>query len=76
MKNMSNMYKQRIYLDEIEEAHKMKNSRGVYVDLTLWMNDEPNEYGNIGSLQASKKVGDEWERKYVGNVYPVEPRQE
>jgi hypothetical protein len=52
--------------DKITEAKNGKK----YLNLTLWVNDTADQYGNIGSIQVSqtKEQRDAQEKKqYIGN---------
>jgi hypothetical protein len=48
-----------------------KTSDRVYVDAIVWENDEPDQYGNIGSVQVSLSKADRESGKkgaYIGNI--------
>ena len=39
---------------DIEKAKLFKGEKGVYVDIFLWKNDEPDDYGNNFAIAKSK----------------------
>ena len=68
---MSTFYTGSICLSDIpkEKITEAKNGK-KYLNLTLWVNDTPDQYGNIGSIQVSqtKEQRDAQEKKqYIGN---------
>jgi hypothetical protein len=69
--NMATFYTGSICLSDIpkEKITEAKNGK-KYLNLTLWVNDTPDQYGNIGSIQVSqtKEQRDAQEKKqYIGN---------
>jgi hypothetical protein len=68
---MATFYTGSICLSDIpkEKITEAKNGK-KYLNLTLWVNDTPDQYGNIGSIQVSqtKEQRDAQEKKqYIGN---------
>jgi hypothetical protein len=68
---MSTFYNGSICLSDIpkEKITEAKNGK-KYLNITLWVNDTPDQYGNIGSIQVSqtKEQRDAQEKKqYIGN---------
>lgn len=62
----------RIKLDvtKLKKEHFFKGAKGTYVDLTVWENDAPDEYGNTHAVKQSfsKEARDAGEKEpYVGN---------
>ena len=39
--------------------------KGLYLDLAIWLNDEPDQYGNDISIEQSTKKGEK--KNYIGN---------
>jgi hypothetical protein len=69
--NMATFYTGSICLSDIpkEKITEAKNGK-KYLNLTLWVNDTADQYGNIGSIQVSqtKEQRDAQEKKqYIGN---------
>lgn len=64
----------------IEEAKKgnkafTKASNGkIYLNVNIWLNDEQDQYNNIGSIQANFKDATKEERFYLGNFKRSEPK--
>jgi hypothetical protein len=75
---MATFYTGSICLSDIpkEKITEAKNGK-KYLNLTLWVNDTPDQYGNIGSIQVSqtKEQRDAQEKKqYIGNFKaPTQP---
>lgn len=61
--------------DLIEQAKKQhsafaksERNQKIYANIKVWINDEKNEHGNIGSLQLNPKKDHETENVYFGNL--------
>ena len=69
---MSKLYKVSICLSDIpKEALKVASNGKAYCWCDLWINDEKNEYGNIGtiSIQQTKEMREtKSPKEYIGNV--------
>ena len=60
-----------INLDEIKNAIKggaklFEGKKGKYLDVNVWVNDEPDQYGNSCSIQVWNK--DTKQATYLGNL--------
>jgi hypothetical protein len=57
----------KIDVNKIEKARLFKGAKGTYLDATLVMRDEPDQYGNIGFItqQISK------EEREAGTKAPI-----
>jgi hypothetical protein len=68
---MSTFYTGSICLSDIHKEKITEGKNGKkYLNVTLWVNDTPDQYGNIGSIQVSqtKEQRDAQEKKqYIGN---------
>ena len=69
--NMATFYTGSICLSDIpkEKITEAKNGK-KYLNLTLWVNDTADQYGNIGSIQVSqnkeeRELGEK--KQYIGN---------
>ena len=62
---MSKLVLAKIDVTKIDKARLFKGEKGTYLDLTIWINDEPDKYGNDIGIQQSTKKGDE--KIYLGN---------
>lgn len=61
--------------DLIEQAKKKhsafsksERNQKIYANIKVWINDEKNQHGNIGSLQLNPKKDHEKENVYIGNL--------
>ena len=67
---MSKLLSLKINLDKIDKSKLYKGTKGTYLDLDVWVNDEPDSYGNdaSASLNLSKEEREAGAKKvYVGN---------
>ena len=75
---MSKLYKANICLSDIpKEAITVASNGKLYLSCDLWINEEKNKYGNIGSLsiEQTKEQREKQERKvYVGNIREITPK--
>ena len=73
---MSTLYNGSICVSDIpkDKLTQAKNGK-LYLNLDLWINDEKDQYGNIGSVSVrqSKEQREAKEKKtYIGNFKPLE----
>lgn len=81
---MSKFYYGSINLTKLLEKAKELHSgfiRGgekkqVYVNITAWLNDEPDKFGNIISIQVNPAKEATDEKFYIGNLKEGESRTE
>lgn len=59
--------------DKITES--TKNGK-KYLNVVIWLNDEKDQYGNIGSIQVSKPKDDKTPKQYIGNFKKPEAKQD
>ncbi len=64
---MSKLIKCSIDVAKIKKEHIFKGEKGMYIDVDVWINDEPDKYGNDAGVKQSYKVGDDWQSHYIGN---------
>ncbi len=67
---MSKLLSLKVNLDKIDKSKLYKGTKGTYLDLDVWINDEPDSYGNdaSASLNLSKDERESGAKKvYVGN---------
>ena len=66
----------------IEEAKKgnkafTKTENGtIYFNTRIWVNDEPDQYGNIASLQSNFKGAQKEDKFYFGNLKESTPTEQ
>jgi hypothetical protein len=51
---MSKLISIKIDVTKIDKARLFKGEKGTYLDADLWINDEPDQYGNDGSISMSQ----------------------
>ena len=64
---MSKLIKANINLSKIDKKHIFKGDKGLHINLDIWLNDEPDKFGNDASIKHVYKVGEEFEGVYLGN---------
>ena len=65
-----------ICLSKLGDAYKAKHSAfsvsekngQIYANISVWLNDEPDAYGNILSFQLNSAQGTTDEKVYFGNA--------
>lgn len=48
--------------------NKSEKNGKIYANIAVWMNDEPDQYGNILSFQLNSKKDAQDEKCYFGNA--------
>jgi len=60
-----------IKVNKLDKSAFFKGAKGTYVDITLWENDQPDEYGNTHSAKQDMGKDRRGEKTpYVGNMKP------
>ena len=62
---MSKLITAKIDVMKIDKKRLFKGEKGTYLDLTIWINDTPDSYGNILSIQ--QRTGKDEPKIYLGN---------
>jgi hypothetical protein len=62
---MSKLIKAKIDCNKIAKSLLFKGEKGTYLDLDIWLNDKPDNYGNDVSIEQSVKKGET--KIYLGN---------
>ena len=60
----------KINLDKVDKEKLYKGQKGTYLDVDLWVNDEPDAYGNDASAIQSQSKEDREKgisKNYIGN---------
>ena len=74
---MSKLIKASIDVSKIKKEGIFEGKTGKWVSIDIWVNDEPDQYGNIAGIKQSLKVGDKFESHYIGNgKYPEVKQQQ
>lgn len=59
-------------LQDLIKEKTWKTKKGVeMVSFQMWLNDQPDQYGNTASFQFGQKTNDgKWQNIYFGNAKP------
>lgn len=71
---MSKLLTASIDVTKIEKNLLYKGKKGTYLNLSIWFNDEPNEYGEICSIQQTTKKDEP--KIFIGNGKWHQPKPE
>ena len=71
---MSKLLRCKIDVTKIDKNLLFKGQKGTYLDFNVWLNDEPDKYGNDASIEQQKPQGEE--RNYIGSGKWYKPRIE
>jgi hypothetical protein len=76
---MGKMITAKIDMDKVKNDLLFKGQKGTYLDLTIWINDTPDKYGNEISIQQRTKQGEPkiylGEGKFYKKNEPEQPPQ-
>lgn len=61
------------YAKEQHSAFIKANNGKIYINLSIWLNSEPDKFDNDASIQLNSKKGSEDKKHYVGNAHYVTP---
>jgi hypothetical protein len=56
---MSRLITAKIDVKKIDKAKLFKGEKGTYLNLTIWINDNPDQFGNDISIQQYTKLGED-----------------
>ena len=78
---MSTLYNGSICLSDIpkDKITKSEKNGKSYLNFNLWVNDEKDQYGNIGSINVSQTKEEResgLKKVYFGNIKPVERKEQ
>ena len=62
---MSKLIYAKLDVSKIDKSKLFKGEKGIYLDISIWINDEPDQYGNDVSIQQHTKRGEP--KIYLGN---------
>ena len=65
---MSRLFLGSIDVTKIDKSKLYVGKKGTYLDVQVWINDEVDQYGQIGSISTGKRD----EKIYLGNVKEFE----
>lgn len=67
---MSKLYQAKIDVTKIDKSKLYKGKKGTYLNINVWVNDQPNEYGQTMSIQQKTAQGEPV--IYLGNGEQVQ----
>ena len=70
---MSKLIFAKIDVAKIDKERLFEGKKGTYLDLTIWINDKPDKYGNDISIQQSTKKDED--KIYLGDGKFYEPKE-
>ncbi len=76
---MQTPIKAKINVSKILKEHLFKGEKGTYLDIVIWPNEQPDEYGNTVSIQQDlPKEAREGGVKapYIGNGKPLKRKSQ
>lgn len=62
---MSQLITASIDLDKIKAERLIQGKKGKYANITIWINDQPDQYGNDVSIEQKTEKGET--KIYIGN---------
>jgi|ERR1035437_980602 hypothetical protein len=62
---MSKLVNAKINLSRIDKKKLFTGKKGIYLDITIWINDNPDQFGNDISIEQS--TGRDESKIYLGN---------
>lgn len=62
---MSKLINAKIDVKKIKKELLFKGEKGTYLDLSIWINDKPDQYGNEVSIEQRTAKGEN--KIYLGN---------
>ena len=68
---MAKLIKLKIDVTKIDKTRLYKGKKGTYLNADLWIEDEPDQYGNDGSIcmeQSKEERETKQPRIYIGNA--------
>ncbi len=66
---MSKLINAQLNLDKIDKNMLFQGKKGTYLNLTIWVNEKPDDFGNDVSIQQTfltDKEKQEYFKKYIG----------
>ena len=62
---MNKLYYGKIDVSKIDKSKLFEGKNGTYLDLSIWINDSPDQFGYDMSIEQSTKKGET--KIYLGN---------
>jgi hypothetical protein len=70
---MNRPIKAKINLSKVDKTLLFKGEKGTYLDLVIWIKDEPDQYGYDVSIQQETKKDEP--KIYIGNGKTWKPKE-
>lgn len=70
---MSKLLFGKINLSKIDKTKLFTGDKGIYLDVTIWLNDKPDKFGNDMSIEQSTKQGED--KNYIGSAKYFVPKE-
>ena len=70
---MSKLLKCKIDVTKVDPSRLFEGEKGTYLDIDVWVNDEPDKYGNDCSIQQQTKKDED--RIYIGSGKFLKPKE-
>ena len=71
---MNKLFLGKINQSKIDKSKLFDGKTGKWMDITVWFNEEPDEYGNYLSIEQSTKKDES--KIYIGNAKFYIPKDE
>jgi hypothetical protein len=71
---MNKLFLGKINFSKIDKSKLFEGKTGKWMDITVWFNEDPDEYGNNLSIEQSTKKGES--KLYIGNAKFYIPKEE
>ena len=71
---MNKLFLGKINLSKIDKTKLVKGEKGMWLDITVWFNEEPDQYGNNLSIEQSTKKDES--KIYIGNAKFYSPKKD
>lgn len=71
---MGQLFLGKINLSKIDKTKLFEGKTGKWMDITVWFNEQPDEYGNNLSIEQSTKKGES--KIFIGNAKFYTPKEE
>ena len=66
------LYLGKIDVSKIDKLKLFVGKKGTYCDVTIWLNEEADQYGNQMSIEQSTEKGGN--KNYIGNCKEWQPQ--
>lgn len=71
---MGKLIQGKIDVTKIVKSKLFTGQKGTYLDVNIWINDKPDQYGNICSIEQKTAKGED--KIYLGNGKEYVPKEQ